>query len=242
MATTLVIKNADFSTNKLDTVALDTIPCTGISLAESTASVVYGGSYTAVATVTPANTTDEVVWTSNNENFPVVNGVVSINGVGQAVITATCGEQTATVTLTSKATYDVDDYDVANNMQLNYSSDYTSLYKATGGIVIGRVSETGYHTLWNDADTKAVGQTFCPAIIPAGSTSMKITYSDSYGKSVAFADMNTQSNAGNGAVKIVSHDAQYEMSEVRTIEIPSGANGYYVAFRNASTPFEIEFS
>ena len=115
MSMTLVITGADFSANKLDTVIIDQIPCTGISLAESTANVSYEDTYTAVATVTPADTTQEVVWSSNNPNFPVNDGVVSINGVGQAVITATCGNYSASVTLTSKAVYDIDDYDVNSN-------------------------------------------------------------------------------------------------------------------------------
>lgn len=244
MAKTLIINDADFSTNKLDTVSFDTVPCTGISFDESSANVVYGTSYTITATVTPVNTTDEIVWSSNNANFTVSNGVVTISGVGQAVITATCGQQSATVTLTSTATFDGDNYDFANDMFLQYTSDYTSLNNsnATGECVIGRVSETGYHTLWMNQATKDVGETFCPAIIPPGSTSMKITYSASYGQSVAFANMSLESSVGYGAVVIVDHDSQYTATAERTLTIPSGADGYYVAFRKASESFAIEFS
>lgn len=244
MSKTLIINGADFSTNKLDTVSFDVIPCTGISLAESSANVSYEDTYTAVATVTPADTTQEVVWSSNNPNFPVNNGVVSINGVGQAVITATCGSYSASVTLTSKAVYDIDDYDTADNMSLTYATDYCSLYdaNATGNFVIGRISETDYHTLWSNQATKDVGETFSPAIIPPGSTYMKITYTESYGQSVAFADMSTEASIGYGAVEIVDHDSNYVLSAERTIEIPTGADGYYVAFRKDSETFGIEFT
>ena len=244
MAKTLVISGADYSANKLDTVSFDTIPCTGISFSESAASVVYGDSYSITATVTPADTTDEVVWSSNNQNFTVNNGAVAIGGVGEAVITATCGEYSATVTLTSTATFDADDYDFASDMSLIYSNDYCSLdnTSTTGQCAIGRISETEYHTLWVNAATRAVGQTFCPAIIPPGSTSMKITYTASYGQSVAFADRSTQSSGGSGSVEIVDHDSSYVLFAERTLTIPSGADGYYVSFRKASEPFEIKFT
>lgn len=243
MAKTLIISGADYSTNKLDTVSFDTVPCTGISFSESTANVSYGSSYTIVPTLTPANTTDTIVWSSNNENFTVNNGVVTIGCVGQAVITGTCGSYSATVTLTSTATFDVDDYDSADNMALDYTSDYGSLVKGSDRYTLGRVSDTGYHTLWSDAETQQVGLTFCPAIIPAGSTSMKITYSASYATKVGFADMSTQSSIGYGAVKIVDHDSSATASASRTLTIPSDADGFYISVYNSdTTALEIEFS
>ena len=160
MTKTLIIKEADFSENKIETVTIiEPVPCTGISLSESSASVVYGGSYTAVPTVIPANTTDEIIWSSNNENFTVNDGVVSINGVGQAVITATCGEQSASVTLTSTATLDIDDFDAESAMYINYSTDFGSL-TASGSntrITYGRIDENGV-TIIHHADDGGLGK------------------------------------------------------------------------------------
>ena len=245
MAKTLIIKNANFATNKLDTVSFETIPCTGISLAEQSASVEYLDTYTAVATVTPADTTDEIVRTSNNEHFTVVDGIVTIGGVGEAVITATCGSFSASVTLTATATLDIDDFDLASGMYLSYetsgSSHYCALTERASDFSIGRISSDGYHTLWTNQATKDVGETFCPAIIPAGSTSMTITCASEYHSLCMFANRETQSAIGYGAVEIVGSDAGYIQQETRTLTIPSGADGYYVSFYNTSS-FEIVFS
>ena len=244
MATTLVIKGANFSANKIDTVIItDPIPCTGISFSAASANVDYGGTYTVSYTVTPADTTDAIEWSSDNADFAVNNGVVTIGAVGTATITAICGEYSATITLTSTATYDADDYDSADNMGLDYTSDYCSLIKGTDRYTLGRVSDTGYHTLWSDAETQAVGLTFCPAIIPPGSTSMKISYSASYATKVGFADMSQQSSVGYGAVKILDHDSSAVSAATRTIIIPSGVDGYYVSAYSSNTALlSIEFS
>ena len=50
------------------------------------------------------NLSDEIIWTSNNEKVAVVSakGVVTAKAKGTAVITATCGEYTASCTVTVK--------------------------------------------------------------------------------------------------------------------------------------------
>lgn len=103
MAKTLVINNADFSTNKLTTVSFgDEVPCTGVSLNTDTISFdSLSDTETLTATLTPANTTDTLTWASSNTNVAtVLNGVVTPVGLGSATITATCGNQTATATVT----------------------------------------------------------------------------------------------------------------------------------------------
>ena len=94
----LVIPSADFSANKLTTVAFGTVPCTGISLSDSTLLLTsIGGTATLTATLTPANTTDTLSWASSDNNVAsVANGVITAVGLGSATITATCGEQTET--------------------------------------------------------------------------------------------------------------------------------------------------
>lgn len=102
MAKTLVITGADFSTNALDTIVIETpIPCTGISLDKSTLSLSYGASESLTATPTPSNTTDSVSWSSSNPSVATVaNGSVSAVGIGTATITAQCGSYSATCTVT----------------------------------------------------------------------------------------------------------------------------------------------
>lgn len=99
MSKAIVIKNADFSANKLTTVEFDgSIPCTALVLNKNSISFdMATDTETLTATPTPANTTERVTWASNNTSVAtVVNGVVTSIGAGNAVITATCGNQTAT--------------------------------------------------------------------------------------------------------------------------------------------------
>jgi len=72
------------------------VACTGITLDKSELSFTEEGSQTIVATVTPSDTTDKVVWSSENEAVATVeNGVVTAVSDGSTNIIATCGNQTA---------------------------------------------------------------------------------------------------------------------------------------------------
>lgn len=76
------------------------IPCTGITLSADTLTFTESGSKTLIATVTPSDTTDTVTWTNNNNAVATVdNGVITVKGNGNATITATCGEYSATCTV-----------------------------------------------------------------------------------------------------------------------------------------------
>lgn len=102
MGKAIQIKSVDFSSVALAKVNFtDSIPCTGLELNKSTMTFEkVGDTDTLVATKTPENTTDVVSWSSSNENVATVeNGVVTIHGIGTATITATCGNQTASATI-----------------------------------------------------------------------------------------------------------------------------------------------
>ena len=81
------------------------VPATAIALNATTWTAEQYKSTQLTATLTPADATTEVVWTSSDENVAtVVNGNVTAVGVGTATITATAGvgvEATCTVTVTT---------------------------------------------------------------------------------------------------------------------------------------------
>lgn len=81
---------------------LISVPCTAISLSDSAISLNgSGAAHTLMATIEPSDTTDEVVWSSNAPAIANVNGgVVTAVSNGSAVITATCGDQSASCTVT----------------------------------------------------------------------------------------------------------------------------------------------
>lgn len=77
------------------------VPCTGITLNESNIIFTNGNPIVLVATLDPENTTDEVVWASSDNTVVTVNnGTVYPLKNGSATITATCGNQTATCSVT----------------------------------------------------------------------------------------------------------------------------------------------
>lgn len=132
MSKALVIKGADFSTNRVTTVDLyGEIPCTGLDLSQNTISFTNYTPVTITATKTPANTTDVLSWNSSDVTVATVNeGVVTPIGLGTCTIMATCGNQTATATITVALTY-IPSYAFA---QLAYNSSnsilaYTQNYK-----------------------------------------------------------------------------------------------------------------
>ena len=87
-----VRSNATYNYIKIDTL----IECTGVSLDAETLTFDGEGSKTLVATNTPADTNDVIVWSSSDTSVATVeNGVVTAVGNGSAAITYTCGSQSA---------------------------------------------------------------------------------------------------------------------------------------------------
>lgn len=80
------------------------VPATAIALSETTLTKEQYKNVKLTATLTPAEATTEVVWSSDNEEVATVaNGVVTMVGVGNATITAKAGELTATCDITVTA-------------------------------------------------------------------------------------------------------------------------------------------
>lgn len=183
MAKTLVISGANFTTNKLDTVSFsERIPCTALSLSESTLSMTaLSETYTITATPTPANTTDSVTWTSSNTTVvTVANGVITSIGEGSATITAACGDQSATCTVS-----------VVVPIDYVLVAGYGPYRRGTGNhaATLGKKTDAvlGYHVLAannisssvypieSKPDVDTGNWRFVPIVIPTGVTGITIT-------------------------------------------------------------------
>ncbi len=89
------------------TIAAAPKPATGITLNKSELTLTVGNSDTSLtATVTPADSTDTVVWSTNKPAVATVDsatGKVTAVAPGEAIITATAGTKTATCTVKVQA-------------------------------------------------------------------------------------------------------------------------------------------
>ena len=80
------------------------ISATAIEVAPTTLDLIIGEQSTLTATLTPADATDVVIWTTDAESVATVkNGVVTAVGTGTATITATAGSFSATCAVTVSA-------------------------------------------------------------------------------------------------------------------------------------------
>ena len=91
------------------TVKVVDIPATGITLDKTSVEIFKNQTVTLTATVSPANTTDAVTWSSSNSSVATVNenGVVTGVSQGTAIITAQAGDKTALCTVTVDPTWKV---------------------------------------------------------------------------------------------------------------------------------------
>ena len=178
MATTLVIRNANFLANKIDTVSFENIPCTGISLSDVTKSFSsIGTTYTLIATVTPADTTDALIWSSSNTNVVTVSdGVITAVGIGEATITATCGGYSATCTVAVTVAYSpswVIGYQATQASTGNVPPEKYLSQMVLSSAAIG-VSSTGQYPLYNSNNANY------PYLIPQGATKISVSAQDCY--------------------------------------------------------------
>lgn len=239
MGKALVIPNVDFSVNKLATVVIaNDIPCIGITLSQSTVSMKLVDTLTLTATVTPANTTDGIIWSSSNPSIASVsNGVVRPVGFGSAVITASCGAQSASCSVTISDTLSISDFvtvlhGTASTTKSQFESgrDYTgiSIYEAgTKLVLIASPSQTvsGYRAFSGD-DALYDGK--YPIMIPSNATKMVITASIGLsGVSMTYMDSTQQpttSVTGKGA-KVVSIPSTNWSSSPATVTFPQDIDG-----------------
>lgn len=184
MAKTLVIKGADFSANKLATVNFSGVPCTGISLDIASAEInTIGGTQSLTATITPSDTTDAVGWgTSNDSVATVSNGVVTAIGLGTAVITATCGNYSATCSITVDNV--IPDYVAICGYAPFRRSDTgpaaTTDKRTTAtnnSYIVAKDQATGLYPIESKTDVDTNPYRFVPIAIPAGAKSIIVSNS-----------------------------------------------------------------
>lgn len=103
MANTLLIKGADFSTNKVATVDFDRVHTTDIEIESSVSLTSLGATHQITYTLTPANSGDPISWSSSDTNVCTVSdsGIVTAVGCGTATITATSNGHSDTCAVTN---------------------------------------------------------------------------------------------------------------------------------------------
>ena len=210
MSKALVLNGTDFSTNKVATITFgESVPCTGITLDQSTKSVTAMTDFTLVATPTPSNTTDSVVWSSSDETVvTVANGVVTPVGLGTATITATCGTQSATCAVTVDNVVPdfivVSGYNPYRRSSTGSSMTTEKKSEATSGLcILADNKSTGLYTIESKTDVDTSPYRFVPVLIPSNAT--KIIVNTTIGNlktRTMFIDstkMQTQYDTGIGA-------------------------------------------
>ncbi len=206
MSKALVIKGASFETNKLDTVTLsETISCTGITLSQNSISAsALGSAATLTATLTPENTTETLAWTSSDTDVATVaGGVVTIVGVGTATITATCGSQSATCSVTAEVVMDGSALSAYNGYQftstdltLDPPKDYGGLYPLDYGRVYATTTatESGYKAFSGSSSYTGIIDSY-PIILPKNTAVIEVSVPSGFsgnGKIMLFDSTSTQ--------------------------------------------------
>ena len=237
MAKTLVIKNANFEANRLTKITFLNIACTGISFSKSEFIFsAVGDTATVNYTVTPSNTTDAIIWSSSNESVVIVsNGTLVVVGIGDAIITATCGNYNATCTVSVQIYADDVVFKVgryitypSNNMETDYASASSSkksfcAYSETGNRFIGGSDFTPY-----------------PIHIPNGAKKIAVT-SEGFGCFAMWFDTNSQSPTHKQYDLCVGGESRNFVDIVafnyRVLEIPEGANAFTLSFHNVDNTY-----
>lgn len=104
------------------------IPCTNITLNKNTLTFTDTTPQTLTATLTPADTTDTIIWSANLAGIVnISNGIVTPKKNGTCVITATCGNQSATCNVNvSGITEQPSDIDGLSNVISYFKADTLS--------------------------------------------------------------------------------------------------------------------
>lgn len=237
MASTLVIKNASFALNRLDVVEFANVPCTGITLTKDAFTFTsYGQEETIGYTLTPNDTTDVVNIASSNENIvAILNGKAVAVGVGNATITITCGNQIATISVTSSMT-----------MERYFKSGYLA-QKSTSSIKTYAVDSSannwgycGAENEWGDKRTIAASSSpYIPVYrIPGNCASVEIEVPSGWKTILLWFDSKQEGYSGLNVAYLVSGEAVGDaVTGDRTVSVPEGADSIGIAYRTTLNNF-----
>lgn len=223
MSRALIIKNANFSVNKLGTITItEEVPCTGITINSASLTLTaIGLTATLTATPTPSDTTDTVVWsTSDSDVVAVAGGTVTATGCGTATITVTCGAYTAScevsVSHIATVSYVINTYcakdDNKDFLTGGKLTDYAVGYAESGGLYISNGIPYKY-----------------PVLIPNGANKIEIN-SQNF-RPYGFWVNSKRNSAMSGYVFAYASDSNFaysaDISNYRTVTIPDRTSGTY---------------
>ena len=246
MAKCLIIRNANFSANKVTTIEFDDIPCTGIALSEDTLTFTSLTAVELEATLTPSDTTDDVLWSSSDESVATVSGgTVTPTGLGECTITATCGSYSDTCAVTV-AIVESPFLALASN-GTTFTSDNKTYLVLTGSNRVGCVcllsesSFTNMMTIYNKSSAFQHGDVTAIQI-PLNADSIRVKAKSQYSgsdSSIWFLDANDgaiSTGANYGLRVIDSHFFTVSSGNINeSVSIPEGANSYAVFLRASSS-------
>lgn len=247
MSKALVIKSADFSANSIEQIVVEEpVPCTGISLNKNTITAdEISGTETLIATVTPADCTQPVAWTTSNADVATVsNGIVTFVGLGTATITATCGDYSATCDVTvdnvvvdSGFTFAF----VANDNGRNYAYFSAPFYSR---ITYADRVPTDSSRLRLSINVVSTDYYLAPHVFPKGTEKINVKsegLSNSYSCYVFF--FNSQESAtATGCALMVEKDTQNASGGTinYTVNVPEGADSYVAMVYTSATYAETD--
>ncbi len=111
------------------------IPATGVTLNKNTLTLIENTNETLIATVSPTNTTDTVVWDSSKDEVATVdtNGNVIAVAPGTATITATAGNFSDECVVTVKCSHSVKVFHAEKTNATCQEQNYSAYYLCTCG-------------------------------------------------------------------------------------------------------------
>ena len=134
------------------------VPCTGITLSQSSYTfTTIGQQVTLAATPTPSNTTDTIIWSTNNAAVAkVLNGVVTAVSNGDCAITAQCGNYSA-ICMISVSDSAISS-DTLTDFELTADFNVTSKnYYRVGCLPIPNDFSGTYTVWWSSSDPSILG-------------------------------------------------------------------------------------
>ena len=236
MATTLVIKNADFSVNKIETVSFAEKACIDIEINDASYDLTsIGATQNVDYTVTPSDTTDAIQWSSSDQNVATVeNGVITAVGMGEATITVTCGSHSDMVQVsvdvafnpTWKVGYQIFDDESSGNLSFVNCASQSACACAA--------QTTGTYPIRNSGDP-----TLYPYMIPKGATKIYVKATDCWIGCI-FSKSDESEYASYAIVKAGGNRASSTVGvgDEVTYTIPSGVDCFGLTIRKKTGTME----